>query len=67
MRGVLRIPFGAFAATWEKVGKKHNLLETLRIANLGSLAVCCAAKQLVELGDKQLVGSRQVVPDEYYM
>ena len=67
MRGVLRIPFGAFAATWEKIGKTQFIRNVLRIANLGSLAVCCAAKQLVELGDKQLVGSRQVVPDEYYM
>lgn len=36
-------------------------------ANLGSLAVCCAPEQLVELGDKQLVGSGQIVPDAYYM
>ena len=33
------------------------------LVHLGSLAVCCASKQLVEFCDKQLVSSGQVVPE----
>ena len=75
--GVLRIPFGAFAATCiqdllacsshfinsQLQFKKVTQMKGRGLVHLGSLAVCCASKQLVEFCDKQLVSSGQVVPE----